>query len=55
MLFADWLNDLLGQSCLMFFGLIFLVGWGIKARFSSSAVQEGAKLGFWWWLMGDDD
>ncbi len=55
MLFSDIIGDLLGNACMVFFGVIFVVGWGVSALFKSAAVRDAAETGFWAWFLSDDD
>lgn len=55
MLFADWFSDFLGSSCCMLFTVVFLIGWGISNLLKSDTVKNAAKIGFWAWLLSDDD
>lgn len=61
MLFADFFNELLGQACLMFVGVLFLIGWGLKAlggavsnAMKNETVRDAAKIGFWSWFLSDE-
>lgn len=53
-MFADILGDLCGNVCMVFAGIAFMLVMVIRGVAGSKAVQEGAKLGFWWWLTSDD-
>jgi hypothetical protein len=55
MLFADWFSSFLGQACLVWVGIVWLIWWLLSSLFKSQAVQDAARIGFWAWFLSDDD
>jgi hypothetical protein len=60
-IFADFIGDMLGQACIMFVAILFVIGW-LASKLGRAAgnalknekVQDAAKVGFWMWFFSDD-
>ena len=60
MVFADFFNDLLGSSCIIFVLIVLGIGWLLSAAGNAAGkvlknedFREGAKVGFWWWWINN--